>query len=135
MKTTEFIKTSAHIISQIILKCRNCDKNFFFNNKFHKHIKLIHKIEKISKFFLTTTSINMITSIQIIDFTNKTKNYREFVFKSHRYAIVKNSLILKSAEQKFCMNNETFMSLMNRKFLIKQLFYIIKHKIIFNIKI
>ena len=63
------------------------------------------------------------------------KNYREFAFKSHRYAIVKNSLILKNAEQKLCMNSETFMSLIDRTFLIKQLFHIVKHKTIFNIKI
>ena len=135
VKIATTMKTSAQIISQFILKCQNCNKNFFSNNKFYKHIKFFHKIEKISQKILKITSINIIALIQIIDFTNKTKNYREFVFKLYRYAIVKNSLILKNAEQKFCMNNETFMSLIDRAFLIKQLLYIIKHKTIFNIKI
>ena len=135
IKITKSTKISAQIISQFILKCRNCNKKFFSNNKFHRHIKIFHKTEKISQKILKITSINIIASIQIIDFTNKTKNYREFVFKSHRYAIVKNSLILKNAEQKFCMNSETFMSLINRTFLTKQLFHIIKHKTTFNIKI
>ena len=135
MKITKFTKVSAQIISQLILKCRNCSKKFFLNNKFHRHIKIFYKTKKTLQKILKITSINIIASIQIIDSTNKMKNYREFAFKSHRYAIVKNSLILKNAEQKLCINSETFMSLINRAFLTKQLFYIIKHKTIFSIKI
>ena len=135
MKTTKSVKTSTQIIYQFILKCRNCNKKFFSNNKFYKHIRSIHKIEKISQKILKITSINIIMLTIIIDFTNKAKNYRDFVFKSHRYATIKKSLIIKSAEQKLCMNSETFMFLMNRAFLTKQLFHIMKHKITFNIKI
>ena len=134
MKITKFTKTSAQIISQFILKCRNCSKKFFSNNKFHRHIKIFHKTKKISQKVLKITSINIIASIQIIDFTNKTKNYREFAFKSHRYAIVKGSLVLENVEQKFCINSKTFMSLIDRAFLTKQLFYIIKHKTTLSIK-
>ena len=135
MKTTKSVKTSAQTTSQLILKCRNCNKKFFSNNKLHRHIRSFHRAEEVSQKILKIASVNIIALIQIIDSTNKAENYRGFAFRSHRYAIVKDSLVLKSTEQKLCMNSETFMSLVDRAFLTKQLFHIVRHKTTSSIKI
>lgn len=132
---------SVHVVNiiKLTLKCRKCSKEFFFNNKFHKHFKTCNHFEtKMSRQMRQnqkSTTIHVITLIPIIKSINKAENHCDFVFRVHRYAIAKKSLILKRLKHNFCLDSDTFMSLMNRTFLTKQFFHIIKHETSLNIKI
>lgn len=109
-------------------------QRIFFNNKLHKHLKTCQKIEKkISNKILFV--VHVIFFISMIEFNNKTKNYHEFIFRAHRYAIVKKSLILWKIKHDFCFDSDTFMSLINWIFIEKQPLHVIKHRIFLNIKI
>lgn len=89
---------SAHVvILKLILNCRKCSKEFFSNNKFYKHLKICNRI-KTNKLHLNQIQdlavAYIITVIFVVMSINKAKNYHDFVFRAHRYAIAKKSLIL-----------------------------------------
>lgn len=47
---SNFYHELIHFINfKFILKCRKCNKNFFSNNKLHKHMKTSHKNNEMIK--------------------------------------------------------------------------------------
>lgn len=122
------------INSQFILKCRSCKKQFFSNNKLHRHIKTSHNRDTNAK---SSKIIQIVFHVIlfVVKSINKAKNYRSFVFRSHRYAIAKKSLISNELIHDFCMNSDIFMFLIDRMFLERNLFHVIKHRISSAIKI
>ena len=98
-KSTHFVKLNISTsqsenvnvsTKKITMICRRCNVEFYFNNKLHKHLKICNKQipRKIQK-----TSIHMtISNMSMIEFTNKRKNFHEFVFRTHHYATIKGTL-------------------------------------------
>ena len=112
-------------------------QGIFFNNTLYRHLTTWNKIENTisSRRNHELTTTHMITSIFVVKSINKTENYYEFVFRAHIYAIAKRSLILWKLKHDFCLDSGTFMSLMNRAFMMEHMPHIIKHRTIFSIEI
>lgn len=88
-------KSAAHFVNlKITRQCKRCKKKFYFNNKFHKHIKKCKQIEmKISKAFHKRFKAAYMTFFvtSIIESTCKRENFHEFAFRNHHYATMKKS--------------------------------------------
>ena len=94
---SEFNYESAHIIMlNLILKCRKCNKKFFFNNKLHIHLKTCNKLKNtiLLRRDHKLAAAHIITNISVVKSINKIENYHEFVFRTHIYATAKKSLNL-----------------------------------------
>ena len=63
---------------KIIFTCRNCKSKFYFNNKFHRHVK-----KCIISTNLHVIQIQSIDSKRflMIDFINRDENHHLFVFR------------------------------------------------------
>lgn len=106
---------SAYFVNiKLILECRRCSKEFFSNNKLHKHLKFC-KREKSSQSNLV--AVYVITLIFTVHSTNKIENYHEFAFRAHRYATAKETLVLWGSEHDLCLNSDTSISLIDRAFI------------------
>jgi hypothetical protein len=108
-KLTKLIKSS-----QLTLKCRKCERNFYFNNKLHNHLRSNQHSKKHQK--VSKSHQKQITNISIITSTRDHKDHKEYAFREHQYARVKRALGFNDETHDFCANSETFMSLVDRKF-------------------
>lgn len=108
---------NAHFIEfKMIYTCKNCKADFYFNNKLHWHIRnctitINAQIDQIK-----STSTITSNRLQLINFNNKNENDHEFVFRFYRYVTIKTFIDKKTITKIMCINNDTFMSLINRKF-------------------
>ncbi len=119
---------------QLTLKCRQCEMKFYSNNKLHKHVRAkIHasrqKIVDIIKNKENFANISIVTS------TREQRDHKNFVFREHQYARVKRAFESSSESHEFCADSETFMFLIDRKFLDRNASnnYIMKTN--FNLKV
>ena len=81
---------SANFVFKFIFECIKCHKEFFFNNKFHKHFRQCNKKTKSQKL----VAAHVITHVLVVKSINKLENYQKFAFRIHRYTIARDSLIL-----------------------------------------
>lgn len=106
--------------SKFTLKCKECEMKFYFNNKLHKHLRRTQHHEKFTSNQEDIVHV-MTKQLSIINSKKKIRNHHEYVFRAFHYAMIKESLTSNEALNDLCVDNETFMSLMNRKFLRKRL--------------
>ena len=125
---------SSFLKVKITMICRRCNSKFYFNNKFHKHLRICNRetSPKIKKNALTHI---IISHISVIESTNKQKNFHGFAFRTHHYATVKKALTSQKMKHDFCMNNDTFMFFINRTFLKRHVSTTIIRQTIPSIKI
>lgn len=125
---------SAHFMtSKLTLDCRRCNKEFYSNNKLHRHLRTCHKTEPRTIHVEAMT--HMTTLIPVMESANKKKEYNGFAFRTHHYASVKGSLVLWGLNHEFCMDSGTFMSLIDRIFLMEQQSNAVKQRTSLSIKI
>ncbi len=126
------------------MKCRIYDAKFYFNNKLYKHLrseqhrqtqKTIIKIEKITKrvkeydeieekFYKEETIQEKFYAVEdhkisIVISTRNHKNHKEYAFRNHQYVRIKESFDSTDHSHDFCADSETFMFLIDRKFLTR----------------
>ena len=112
-------ETNAHLtIFEFFLTCRNCSMMFYFNNKLHKHLKTSCK-EKIE---IDANFDESLQNLSIIEFFKKNRDFKKYEFRSHQYVTIKMTLFAIDKLQNLCIDFETFMFLINRKFINKKLF-------------
>ena len=108
--------------SKCIFNCRRCDEKFFFNNKFHYHLrrckKIINSDKSKSKVFcnLITTAFFTRRVIRFITFSNFAF---DFEFRSWRYAKMKTNInsITSKILNNICIDNDVELFMTNRSFL------------------
>ena len=112
-------KIDAHLtIFEFFLICQNCNMMFYFNNKLHKHLKTFckKKIEIDANF-----TKKDLQKLSVIEFFKKNQNHKNYDFRSHQYATIKMTLSIIDKLKNLCIDFETFMFLINRKFVDKEL--------------
>ncbi len=109
-KLIEMIKSS-----QFTLKCRQCEMKFYSNNKLHKHLFSDQHSKKHRE--TLKSHQKQIANISIVISTHSHKNHKDFVFKEHQYARVKNAFESKNNTHDLCADSRIFMFLINREFL------------------
>ena len=138
------------ILSQQNYVCRRCDINFSFNSWLHKHIRVECNVllSTIANFiesnFVETNSTtyyvvdaNFNETFVIFSTTNNDVN-QNYDFRQWHYIIAKIKFNLKTFAKFVCLNIECDITLIDRQFLLTQLFNIIvyiKFKTIFVIDI
>jgi hypothetical protein len=109
---TEMIKSS-----QLTLKCRQCEMKFYSNNKLHKHLRANQHSQSQQK--IESINNEQVANISIIISARDHRKQTEYAFREHQYAHVKESFDLNRDLYEFCVDSETFMSFVDRKFLTK----------------
>lgn len=100
----------------LILNCRRCDAQFYFNNKLHRHFKKNCLITMKKKLMITMNS-----NLLIIHSTREHDKSNDLIFRSRQYVKIKFSTSSKTGiMNKFCVDNDIFMSLMNKEFVINK---------------
>ncbi len=118
--------------SQLTLKCRLCEMKFYSNNKLHRHLRSNQHARKHQE---SNASIqNQNTNISIITSIRKHANQKSFVFREHQYARVKRTFDSKNNIHDLCANSKTFMFLIDREFLEKNVSNVEVKKTEFNLK-
>jgi hypothetical protein len=118
---------------QLTLKCHQCEMKFYSNNKLHKHLRSDQHTTQHQR--ISESHRKQIANISIVISTREHKNHKNFVFREHQYARVKRTFEAKDKTHDFCANFETFMSLIDRKFLEMNITRINIMKTKFNLKI
>jgi hypothetical protein len=102
--------------SQLTLKCRQCELKFYSNNKLHKHLRSNqHASHRKTANIIEQKKI--FVNISIVTSTRKQKDHKNFVFREHQYARVKRTFESNDESYELCADSETFMFLIDRKFL------------------
>ena len=105
--------------------CQQCENKFYFNNKLHKHTRNQHNrknnkfksIELAAEIVLTVVdNLSIIRSTATV--SQQSSNY---AFKTWQYVTVMIKLDQLLIVIKVCLNIGCIMSIINRKFLLKQL--------------
>ncbi len=104
--------------SQLTLKCRQCELKFYSNNKLYKHLRSALHVSHRKIANIIEHKKNF-AKILIVISTRKQKDHKNFVFKEHQYARVKKTFESSDELYEFCADFETFMFLIDRKFLEK----------------
>jgi ribosomal protein L44E len=97
---------------QLTLQCRVCHRKFYSNNKLHRYIRSRHH-----DFIQVTSSFKKITNISIVISKRDHTDHNDFAFRENQYARVKKVLESNDETHDLCANSETFMSLVDRKFI------------------
>jgi hypothetical protein len=120
--------------SQLALKCRQCEMKFYSNNKLHKHIR---SNQHVSRREITSISGNeeSFAEISIVISTREQKDHKDFAFRDHQFARVKRTFDSKDNAHELCADFETFMFLIDRKFLQKNASISDIKRIEFNLKV
>ena len=116
MKSKHSNKTTTHsMISEFVLRCRNCDALFYSNNKLHRHLRKSCK---------TRSNVyhveSVLTKVSIVTSNKKFESSKEYEFRRHQNAIAKIVFKLKKTLHDICMNSGIFMSLIDRDFIRQQ---------------
>ena len=116
--------------------CRICEKQFYFNNKLHKYVRVCHVddisninhvIKKsIDKLIDDKSIISKLNSIRLSIIRSTTSSQSksiEYVFRSWHYATIKILLDLKKFTHfiDVCLNNDYIMSIIDKQFFRKTL--------------
>ena len=115
-KVKYFANTS--IIQIEIHICRKCQSKFYFNNKFHRHLRQC-QIMTIFSFSTSTQKIQFFQNV-IIQFNVKFENSFVFEFRFFRYATMK--INIEDIFTNMCVNIECEISLINKKILTQKIF-------------
>ena len=113
-KVKYFANTS--IIQIEIHICRKCQSKFYFNNKFHRHLRQC-QIMTIFSFLTSTQKIQFFQNI-IIQFNVKFENSFVFEFRFFRYVMMK--INIENIFTNMCVNIEYEILLINKNFLIQK---------------
>lgn len=100
------------------MTCQKCEQQFYFNNKLYKHLKTCKSSKKLRDNRKTTTHLTLLF-VFVVKSINKRSNFNDFAFRVYYYAIVKKILIFLKIIYNLCLNNDTFISLIDKNFLLK----------------
>jgi hypothetical protein len=106
---------------------------FYFNNKLHKHLRSDQHSRNHQK--NEAIEHEMIANILIVISTREHKDHKEFVFKKHQYVRVKEAFESRNNSHELCVDFETFMSLIDRRFFKQNISNVDVMKTEFNLKI
>jgi hypothetical protein len=119
---------------QLTLKCRQCEMKFYSNNKLHRHVRAEIHASRQEIVDIIENKKNF-ANISVVTSTREQRDHKNFVFREHQYARVKRAFESSSKSHEFCADSETFMFLIDRKFLDRNASnsYIMKTN--FNLKV
>lgn len=104
-----FIQTDERVYT-----CRRCHESFYFNNKLHKHVRQC-RVDFVNNFHVLIDDCSIIESKVI------KKSNVDYSFRSWRYARLHVNLSQNKFTDEFCLNNDTIMSIADRKYVLNQL--------------
>lgn len=130
----EHVENACFEIDQdLILKCRICQTQFYFNNKLHWHFK---KGCLVTKMKAKMHAITIDSSILVVHSERKHGKSNDLIFRSRQYAKIKFfvNFIFVSFDE-FCVDSDTFMIFADKQFVINKCLDIIIRKTATTIKI
>ena len=98
--------------------CRKCQSKFYFNNKFHRHLRQC-QIMTVFSFSTSTQKIQFFQDV-IIQFNVRSESSFAFEFRFFRYVTMKISI--EDTFTNMCVNIECEISLIDKDFLIQKIF-------------
>ena len=113
--STMSTKSTYAQIEKRVYICRRCNENFYFNNKFHKHVRQCRANFADNFHVINDDSF-------IIEFKTIKKSNVDYIFRFWRYVRLHVNLSQNEFIDEFCLNNDTIMSIIDRKYIINLLF-------------
>lgn len=124
----------AHFVNaSLTLECKRCNRQFYFNNKLHRHFRDCKITEKSKHDQIIANVMTALASM--MNSAYKREDFHDFAFRTHQYASMKGILTLSSSSHDFCMNSGILMFLIDREFLSKHVSNVLICQLSSSIKI